>query len=163
MKHIMSSSSKSKLTNVSEVDVQPNAVDLRLGKVFAIDCNIFILDNEKKTHRGTKELKPDADGYYFLVPGAYEVVLDNQITVGENEAGWVITRSTLIRNGLSITSGLYDSGYNGSMVCALHVTSGPAKIKKGTRIGQYLSFDSESLHMYDGDYGTGKEHDKKYQ
>lgn len=55
------------------------------------------------------------------------------------------------------------SGYHGVMAGVLHVTSGPARIKKGTRVGQYLSFDSESLHMYDGDYGIGKEHDKKYE
>ena len=31
-----------------------------------------------------------------------------------------------------------------------------------TRIGQYLSFDAESLSMYDGSYGIGKQHDEKY-
>jgi deoxycytidine triphosphate deaminase len=88
--------------------------------------------------------------------------MDNIIRVGEGEAGWVITRSTFNRNGLFLTSGLYDSGYHGAMAGVLHVMVGPARIKKGTRIGQYLSFEAESLAMYDGDYGIGKEHDKKY-
>jgi deoxycytidine triphosphate deaminase len=88
--------------------------------------------------------------------------MENIINVGEGEAGWVITRSTLNRNGLFITSGLYDSGYHGVMAGVLHVTVGPAKIKKGTRIGQYLSFNAESLKLYDGSYGIGKDHDKKY-
>jgi hypothetical protein len=48
------------------------------------------------------------------------------------------------------------------MAGVLHVMVGPARIKKSTRIGQYLSFDAESLSLYDGDYGLGKEHDKKY-
>jgi len=48
------------------------------------------------------------------------------------------------------------------MAGVLHVCVGPARIKKGTRIGQYLSFDAEALSMYDGDYGINKEHDKKY-
>ena len=88
--------------------------------------------------------------------------MENKINVGSNEAGWVITRSTLNRNGLYLTSGLYDSGYSGVMAGVLHVTIGPAKIRKGTRIGQYLSFDAESLSNYDGSYGLNSEHDKKY-
>jgi deoxycytidine triphosphate deaminase len=88
--------------------------------------------------------------------------MENIIRVGENEAGWVITRSTLNRNGLFLTSGLYDTGYHGVMAGVLHVTVGPARIKRGTRIGQYLSFDAEALHSYEGSYGLNSEHDKKY-
>jgi deoxycytidine triphosphate deaminase len=162
MKHIMGPQSKSTLTGVVEGDVQPNAVDLRLGKIFRINPDLFQVSNEEKKHRGTEELKPDGDGYYTLEPGHYEVVMENIIHVGEGEAGWVITRSTLNRNGCFLTSGLYDTGYHGVMAGVLHVTIGPARIKQGTRIGQYLNFNAEALHSYDGSYGIGKEHDKKY-
>ena len=163
MKHILGKTSRSTLTNVKEGDSQPNAVDLRLDKVFKIKQEAFEISNDHKKHRGTEyELNTNSEGYFFLEPGHYEVVMENIINVGENEAGWVITRSTLNRNGLFLTSGLYDSGYHGVMAGVLHVTIGPARIKKGTRIGQYLSFDAESLSTYDGDYGIGKAHDKKY-
>jgi deoxycytidine triphosphate deaminase len=88
--------------------------------------------------------------------------MENIIHVGAGEAGWVITRSTLNRNGLFLTSGLYDSGYHGVMAGVLHVTIGNARIKRGTRIGQYLSFEAEALSQYDGDYGINKSHDNKY-
>jgi len=162
MKHVMGESSRTKLTNVQDADIQPNAVDLRLDKVFQIQPNIFEISNEHKLHRGSREILPDTDGYFTLYPGAYEVIMENIIHVGEGEAGWVITRSTLNRNGCFITSGLYDSGYHGVMAGVLHVTVDTAKIKKGTRVGQYLSFDAEALKAYDGSYGIGKEHDKKY-
>lgn len=163
MKHILGPNSRSSLTAVSDGDSQPNAVDLRVDKIYKIKNDYFEISNDHKKHRGTEyELVPDSKGYYVLEPGHYEVVMENIIRVGENEAGWVITRSTLNRNGLFLTSGLYDSGYHGVMAGVLHVTIGIARIKKGTRIGQYLSFDAEALKMYDGDYGVGKEHDKKY-
>lgn len=162
MKHIMGPSSLSKLTNVQDGDVQPNAVDLRLGKVFLIRPNTFIITEETKRHRGSVELTPNKDGFYTLEEGHYEVVMENIIEVGENEAGWVITRSTLNRNGVFLTSGLYDTGYHGVMAGVMHVTRGPMIIKQGTRIGQYLSFNAEALHKYDGSYGIGKEHDEKY-
>ena len=163
MKHIMSKSSRSTLSNVLNEDVQPNAVDLRLGQVFKIKEDLFEISNEHKKHRGTDyEVKVDPEGYFNLAEGHYEVVMENIIHVGENEAGWVITRSTLNRNGLFLTSGLYDSGYHGVMAGVLHVTIGNARIKKGTRVGQYLSFEAEALSSYNGDYGLGKEHDNKY-
>ena len=92
----------------------------------------------------------------------YEILFDHDIKVGEGEAGWVITRSTLNRNGLFITSGLYDSGYHGVMAGALHVTAGPAKIRPYTRVGQFLLFKAQNIKMYDGDYGHAKQHDKIY-
>jgi deoxycytidine triphosphate deaminase len=168
MLHIASKKTKSSLTNIHDEDIQPNAVDLRLDKVFLIHPALFMLGTddvgkEIKRHRGSVEIFPDNEGYFYLHPGnAYEIVMENVIEVGEGEAGWVITRSTLNRNGLYITSGLYDSGYHGVMAGALHVKNGPAKIKKGSRVGQFLLFKSESLKQYDGDYGLGKEHDKKY-
>ena len=159
----MGSDSRSKLTNVKEGDVQPNAVDLRLGKVFKISQSTFIIDEKDKKHRGSYEMLPDREGYYNLPEGHYEVVMDNMIVVGDKEAGWVITRSTLNRNGVFLTSGLYDSGYDGVMAGMMHVTCGPMRVQRGTRIGQYLSFNAEALHKYDGSYGRGKQHDVKYQ
>lgn len=162
MKHILSKNSRSLLTEVQEGDSQPNAVDLRLGKLYKIAPNVFEVSNEIKKHRGSILLEPGADGFYILEPGHYEVVMENVIQVGKDEAGWVITRSTLNRNGVFLTSGLYDTGYHGVMAAVMHVTVGVARIKQGTRIGQYLSFDAESLSAYDGDYGLNKDHDKKY-
>ena len=162
MKHIQSPNSRSTLTNVEQKDIQPNAVDLRVDKFFRVADSDFVISEDHKQHRGSIEIEPDIDGWFYLEPGHYEVVMKNIIDVGNNEAGWVITRSTLNRNGLFLTSGLYDTGYNGVMAGMLHVTIGPARIKKGTRIGQYLNFEAESIKEYDGSYGLDKEHDKKY-
>lgn len=163
MKHIMGPQSSSTLSNVQEGDVQPNAVDLRVGNIFLIRPSTFTITEDEKTHRGSAALKPGPDGMYVLTEGHYEVVMENVIEVGEGEAGWVITRSTLNRNGVFLTSGLYDTGYHGVMAAVMHVTCGPMRIKKGTRIGQYLSFNAEALHKYEGSYGIGKDHDTKYE
>lgn len=128
--------SKTELSNVQGVDVQPNAIDLRLGKIFRIKDSEFTIDEEQKIHRGSEEISLSDDGYFHLEPGSYEVIMENIINVAEGEAGFVITRSTLNRNGVFITSGLYDSGYNGVMAGVMHVNCGLMKIKPGTRIGQ---------------------------
>ena len=165
MKHIMGPNSQSDLTNVRPEDIQPNAVDLRIDKVFKINKGLFALSDSdgRKIHRGSEEIPTFHDtNFWRLEPGTYEIVMENIIEVGPDEAGWVITRSTLNRNGVFITSGLYDSGYHGVMAGALHITNGPFEIERGTRVGQFLLFKAESLSQYDGSYGIGKEHDKKY-
>lgn len=166
MIHLQSETTNTVLTGVKEGDFQPNAVDLRLDKVFIIHKNIFVIDNDTKQHRGSTEVIPDQDGWYALAPGSYEVIMENKIVVPEGEAGWVITRSTLNRNDVFITSGLYDSGYGKSgaavMAGVLHVGTENMKIKQGTRIGQYICVKSETQHLYDGDYGKVGGHDDKY-
>jgi deoxycytidine triphosphate deaminase len=115
--------------------------------------NTFTLSESQKEHRGTQEIQPDANGWFSLKPGQYEVVMQNLVRVGEGEAGWVITRSTLNRNGCFLISGLYDSGYHGAMAAVLYVTCGKVEIHRGTRIGQYLCFESEAISNYIGSYG----------
>ena len=150
----------------AEEQLQPNAVDLKLDKVFATNKSFhiegenspFVLSEEDKTHREKTELQPDEDGYFTFDQGeSYEVTFEGTVTIGAAEAGFVITRSTLNRNGVFLTSGLYDSGYGqnggGVMAGALHNLGGPTRIKKGTRIGQFLLWKAEALHKYNGSYG----------
>lgn len=162
MKHVLGKNSRSTLSNVQSGDSQPNAVDLRLGKIFKVSSSLFRLSEEEKVHRGSFEIQPDVEGWWNLPEGHYEVVMENVINVGPNEAGWVITRSTLNRNGIFLTSGLYDTGYNGVMAGMMHITCGAFRVRKGTRIGQYLSFEAESLSEYKGSYGLNSGHDAKY-
>lgn len=163
MKHIASKLSDSTITAVQSQDVQPNAIDLRLKKVFMIRPDVFVIDEDHKKHRSTIEVKVDPDGYFNLAPGMYEVVMENEVVIADGEAGWMIARSTLNRNAVYITSGLYDSGYKGVVAGVMHVNIAPMKVKQGTRVAQFVLFKAEALHAYDGDYGTGKAHDEKYK
>lgn len=156
--HIATNGATSTLSEFEEEQVQPNAIDLRLDRVFKME-GVFSIDEQEKTHRRKIEKKPTIDGYFTLNPGDYEITFKGIVSMGPDEAGYVITRSTLNRNGLFITSGLYDSGYNGSMAACLHVSGGKALIKPGTRVGQFILWKAQSVSLYDGDYGIGKSMD----
>ena len=161
--NIASNKSESSLSVVDAVSVQPNAVDLRLARVFKFRdsvkgfINVFEIDEDDKTHAQKEEILPNDDGYWYLYPSTYEIQFEGLVSMGEKEAGWVITRSTLNRNGVFITTGLYDSGYNGAAAAALHVMSVPMKIKKGTRVAQFVLAESEAVKSYDGSYGISTE------
>ena len=67
MKHILSKTNDCELTNVQEGDSQPNAVDLRINKIFEINKKEpFIISEETKTHRGSVEVQPDEEGWFNL-------------------------------------------------------------------------------------------------
>jgi len=146
--------STSKCSNIDEKMEQPNAIDLRIDKVFEIkDTTIFELSEEQKTNRLNVEIIPDEQGYFnFQHHKSYQIEFNHEVHIGDNELGWIIPRSTLNRNGLFLTSGLYDSGFNNYIGAVLHNRSGFARIKKGTRVGQFLTAKAETRYRYDGQY-----------
>ena len=62
MKHILSKTNDCELTGVQHGDSQPNAVDLRVKKIFEINKKSpFIISEEDKTHRGSIEVESDEE------------------------------------------------------------------------------------------------------
>lgn len=161
MIHINNPYTKSNATNIQDGDVQPNAIDLRVDKILKINSDLFEISNESKKHRSSTKIELDSEGYFNLDIGEYEVVMSNMITIGENEAGWLVTRSTLTRNGCIIVSGLYDSGFSGFAAGTLHIKSGPVRIKHDTRLAQFILVESKSIGMYNGDYGLNRDGEPK--
>lgn len=96
-------SATTKLNGYTEEAVQPNAIDIRLNKVFRILPNVFEIDaaNNKK-HRGVEQIEPDNDGFWYLEPGEYEISCMETVEVGPDEMGLIVTRSTLNRNGVMV-------------------------------------------------------------
>lgn len=162
MINIATDSSKSTITNIVEDHIQPNAYDVRLAKVFRIADEPFIITEEGKEHRGGDEVKVGEDGFLRLRPGYYDVLFDHKVEIAEGEAGYLIQRSTLNRNGCFVTSGLYDSGFKGYVAGCLHVTTGMMITKPGTRLAQFILTEADTGHAYDGSYGIGKFDEKKY-
>lgn len=98
--------------------------------------------------------------YFVLSKGVYEFVTKHNVEIAEGEAGWLIPRSTLNRNGNFITSGLYDSGYKGVLGGVMHI-SALTIIERNARIGQFVLVNSESTGLYEGSYGDHSDYDKQ--
>lgn len=163
MVNIAGNNATSSMEGLTKECVQPNAVDITLGKVFRILPTTFAIDaRNNKVLRQREEMIPNQEGYWELPPGDYEGVAEQAVCVGPDEAGYVIPRSTLNRAGVFLTSGLYDSGYNGVCAFCIHVGTGPMVIEKGTRVGQYITWKAEALHKYNGSYGFGTSDDTRY-
>lgn len=147
---------KTKIEFTHEGDVQPNGIDLRLGKVYTYvkEEDYFLLSEDKKHTRKLVEIQPEVDGYYVLDKGYYLIEFENFAKIGTNETGWVFPRSTLMRNGIVIHTALYDSSYSGPMCAGLSINS-KAYIAKGTRIAQFVTLSADANGSYNGQYQDG--------
>lgn len=142
-----------KLQELDQEDFTPNAIDIRLGEVFEYTSSTFTLDGDNKQHRERKKIEPDENGFYTFTEGYYPITLDGWIEVGEHEVGLCIPRSTLIRNGVTIYTALYDSGYHGRMITAMYVSPGTVfRCRSNERVCQYIITDAETASLYSGSY-----------
>lgn len=147
----------------NDCQIQPNAIEFTLDNLFSISDKPFIaFDDEdgktQKRHRGgdvvlsTDHRNDEGRQTFWLAPGVYDCTSDVYVTLPEDVALLLIVRSTFNRNGIFLTSGLYDSGYEGHIGCAIHNWVGAAEIGVGTRLGQAMFVRAESEGQYAGGY-----------
>lgn len=140
---------------------QPNAIDFTLDRAFTVDADKeFIISETSKSMRGGVELfantfLPDHQQAFFTIfpREVIDGVSNFYVNIPEGVAALFIIRSTLNRNGLFITSGLYDSGFKGHIGYAIHNDhSAAAHIAPGTRVGQIMFVESQNAGVYTGQW-----------
>lgn len=148
---------------LSEKFIQPNGIDFTLDRVFAADGDdSFTLSEQVRHHKKSVELQPESgqfqgsepEDFFLLQPRtSYDCNSSFYVEIPEHVSALLIIRSSLNRNGMFLTSGLYDSGFKGHIGFYLHNNAKtPAAIAKGTRVGQIMFVRSESASMYSGHY-----------
>jgi deoxycytidine triphosphate deaminase len=139
-----------------EKQVQPNAIDFTLDRLFSINPTSFHISEGGKKMRGGDEIQPVLDrreniDYWRLDSNSvYDGMSNIYVDIPDGVAAMLIIRSTFNRNGIFLTSGLYDSGFKGHIGFAIHNRSVQAFISPGTRIGQIIFVESENALQYAG-------------
>jgi deoxycytidine triphosphate deaminase len=162
--------------NIQEKNIQPNAIDFTVDTLHGVNSSDpFILSETGKKMRKTNEMvaeelvhssfAPGINGWWLQRDNLYDAMSDLIVDLPEGIAALLVARSTLTRNGLFVTSGLYDSGFKGHIGVVIHNRSGEAFLEKGVRIGQIIFVASENAGVYAGGYnheqGTHWTEDKK--
>lgn len=137
--------------NVPEKSIQPNAVELSIGKLESIDGVPRV--REDNYNKGTRTPEPiDNSGYYTLTNGAYVVTYDEEIAIPKDCIGYVFPRSRLMRSGGFMASAQWDSGYVGKGE-GLLLAQTKMKVEAGMNIAQIAFIDAEdSEELYDGSH-----------
>jgi len=96
------------------------------------------------------------DNFWHLKPGIYLVEVAEEIMIPNNAIGFVTPRSTLIRMGATVFSGIWDKGFQGvgdNHGRILLQTSLPFKVHVSVAIAQMIfisAVDDETV--YQGNY-----------
>jgi len=136
---------------VCEDQIQPNGVDLTIGRLYKIVGPGQIL-KEKIILPEYMEVSPNEDGLYVLDNGTYIFQVRERVTVPLDAVGFCLPRSSLVRLGAYIGAALWDSGYSGFSRILLKVNN-PIVIEKGARIVQFVLIKSKNVRSgYKGRY-----------
>lgn len=138
-----------------EKQLQPSGFDLSVGEVLAYEGGGSVdFSNEERVIAAGRPLQPDRDGWYNLGPGCYTIVYNEAVRIPLDLAAMARTRSTLLRNGASVGTAVWDPGYQGrsSSLLVVHNPQG-MRLKKDARVAQLVLFRVEEVEEgYRGAY-----------
>ncbi len=157
-----------------EKQIQPNAIDYTLDKVFRVELDLpFLINETRKSMRGFNPYEPgpayingevvEENGWIIDEHSMIDCLSDMYVRLPEGVAAMLIPRSTFVRNGLFTQNGLYDSGFEGHIGTILHNRAGTAVVGQGTRLGQIMFIEAGTSGLYAGGYNHEQGTDLDYQ
>ncbi len=131
-------------------------VDLTLKSISRITSGAVIPKTGKTIHAAQAEMKkPNGDGMWVLQAGrAYSATLDQGLKkLPDDKTAFIMQRSSLNRNGCTITGSVFDPGYGcENLGCTIYPTE-DIFIENHARIVQIIIHTNESAtQLYDGQY-----------
>ena len=143
-----------KMSPLTEAQIQPASIDIRLGDTFSIveDTSSGIITLESEI--SYKTIKTDT---YLLLPGQFVLATTKEyIELPDDLTAFVEGRSSLGRMGLFIqNAGWVDPGFKGEITLELFNANRCAiELKAGRRVGQlvFAKMDREAQNPYRGKY-----------
>jgi dUTP pyrophosphatase len=129
--------------------IQPSGFDLSLKEILIYE-NFGAVDfsNEERVIANTKKIIPDPNGWYKLSKGCYTVVYNEIVRMPLNVVAIARPRSTMLRNGATVETAVWDPGYQGRS-SSLLIVYNPfgLKLKKNARIAQLIFFNTDRVEQ----------------
>jgi len=138
------------LAPVADEQIQPNGVDLTLDGVFE-QREPGHIGVDGKTIGERRELDTDGSNGYSLVPGGYVVRYTETVRIPEDHIGFILPRSSLMRNSCMLNTAVWDAGYEGRGEGLLQVHH-DIEIERSARIAQLVLAKADHDGVYDGSY-----------
>lgn len=140
------------LTN-PEKQLQPNGIDFTLDILKEVNYNdVARISESHKSMRALLDVQMFGPEWVLRGGTVYDGTSNVYIEVPEGVAAILYTRSTFVRNGVFIVSGIFDSGYKGHIGFTIYPIGGQTLVEPGTRIGQVAFIKADSAGLYAGSY-----------
>ncbi|WP_136688800.1 deoxyuridine 5'-triphosphate nucleotidohydrolase [Halorhabdus amylolytica] len=137
------------LDELRDDQIQPNGVDLTLDAVFE-QVEPGRIGRDGKTVGDRERVTPTDDGF-SLSPGGYVVRYAEVVRIPEDHVGFLLPRSSLLRNSCMLDTAVWDAGYEGRGEGLLEVHH-EIELERGARIAQLVLADAAHRDTYEGEY-----------
>jgi dUTP pyrophosphatase len=139
-----------------DAQVQPNGVDLTLGRVERyLGVGSIAVDNSGRVLPTLEEFVPDADGWYTLPPGGYHITYNEVVALPDDLMALGRPRSSLGRSGVAIHTAVWDAGYEGRSTSLLNVINPEGfRVQRNARVMQlvFVTLNRSTASGYSGQY-----------
>lgn len=156
------------ITNYCKEGIQQAGVDLRLMQVNSLSGAGFVPKEGKTrlprycsvscTDEAYSCVELNVQGEvvsWFLVPGYYEIILEEGCKMPNNRAMTFVQRSSLLRCGAIIRSSQFDPGFETDHMGTFMQVFHPITIEKGARVCQTLVMETAEVakeDLYQGQF-----------
>lgn len=89
---------------------------------------------------------------FNLPAGTYSLTFEQGIKLPTNKTAFIRHRSSILRCGGIITSGVYDPSFYVDEMGAVLIATQPITIEKGARVAQIIVFDNNDAEAYNGQW-----------
>lgn len=159
------------LSGFEESNIQQQGVDIRVAKINKIKKGgMGVIPISGKTLLPQYEpIEPlhyknnNVRVYGWMLPaGTYDIEFIEGVSVDNTHAMKPLTRSSLVRCGARVDSGLYDAGFKTNHCGAMLYVQNPIVIEVGARVAQIVCLESDEVdNLYDGQYQGDKQREKE--
>lgn len=133
--------------------------DLTLKSINKVNGGVVTKD--KTTIFPYNEIAPtindDGRFMYTLEPGTYSLTFEQGCKLDAKHTAFIRHRSSVLRAGGIITSGVYDSGFEVDEMGAMLIATERIVLEKGARIAQIIMFENYEADLYDGQWQKNKD------
>jgi dUTP pyrophosphatase len=145
------------ISNFIDIDfqLQANGFDLSLKNASLFKGTGTIdFDNKEREIPSSIVLRYNNDDEYFLQYGTYLIDFNESLIIPADIVAIGLTRSSLLRSGVYISSAVFDAGFRGNIQCVLAVSNlYGLRLKKNARLLQLIFFERrDDGSLYQGNY-----------
>ena len=94
---------------------------------------------------------------FHLTEGAYSLTFDQGCKLPENKTAFIRHRSSVLRCGSIITSGVYDPGFEVEEMGGVMIVKEDIRLEKGARVAQIIVMENTPADLYDGQWQGTKD------
>jgi len=133
--------------------------DLTLKSIKKVSGGVVMQD--KTTIADYTEVTPSVnnDGKFIfkLEPGTYSLTFEQGCKLPNNMTAFIRHRSSILRCGAIITSGVFDPGFEVDEMGSIMIVTESMIIERGARVAQIIMFENNEAELYNGQWQKDKD------